>query len=219
MVIFVCVPLVARGQIEAPVLERHAFELGYAYQWYHRDATQPPIAEIQWDVATFYVRFGAFDWLSFVLEGGLWEVENDDFPYQIFDRYVVSGGLSARVWSAREWAVSLMLGYKEVWDDDASAYGFDKRVYRISAVAPLSRRFEIGAPLDAWLGPCYVDDTAENFPYNDYIVIRDEPTSHWGLSGGAQATLWGHFTILGSVQYVDYIEGLLGLGLRLGGEE
>jgi hypothetical protein len=218
-VVVACCPTLARTQIIAPVLDRHALELGYAYRWCHRDATPPPLAEIRWEVATFYARFGLFDWLSADLEGGLWEVESDEFPQQVFDRYVVGGGVTARVWSANDWASSVSLNYTEVWDDDESAYGFDKRVYRLTAIAPISRQFRLGVPLDTWIGPCYLDDTIENYRYNDSIAIEDEPETHWGLAGGLQAVLWGHVTILGYAQYVDYVEGLVGIGFRVGGEK
>jgi opacity protein-like surface antigen len=207
------------AQVISPVLDRNTFEFGYAYRWCHRDATPPPLDEIRWEVATLYVRFGAFDWLSVTFEGGLWNMENDDFPFQAFDRVVVGGGLTGRLWKREAWALSASLNYTEIWDDDVSAYGFDKRVYRIAAMTPISRRFFERAPTDLWVGPCYIDDTIENYRYNDTSPIRDEPETHWGLAGGVQTALWDHVALIGYAQYVDHVEGLLSLAFRVGGDE
>lgn len=209
----------ARAQLVVPPLKKHGVDVGYAMRWFHRDVTAPPLSEVSWDVASFYARLGVFDWLTVCAEAGMWSIEHDDFPGQVFDRYVIGGGLAANVFRFDDWTLIATASYCEVWDNDESVYSFDKRVYRTIVAVPLSRfvlRGSVG--LEMWAAPFYVNDVVENVYYGA-DVFRDEPDQHWGALAGTQVVFWHHAAVLLTVQYVDYVEGLVGIAFTTGGDD
>ena len=209
----------ARAQIVAPGMNPHALDIGYAMRWFHRDVTAPPLDDAQWDVASFYVRLGVFEWLTVTAEAGTWNIEHDDFPGQLFERYVIGGGLAGDIFHSNAWTLSVTASYSEVWDNDETFYSFDKRVYRTIVAAPVSRQMLRGTVgIDLWVAPLFIDDVIEN-TYFGTEVFRDEPDQHWGVLAGTELVFWRHATLLLSAQYVDYAEGLAGVAFRIGGED
>jgi hypothetical protein len=211
--------LAPRAQIIAPVLEKHAVELGYAYKWFDRDVPAP-VDEAQWEVASFFGRFGAFDWLTLVAEGGLWGIEHDDFPGQPYSRWVIGGGLSARLYRARHWDLTATVVYSEVYDHDDSDFRFDKRTrgWNAGVLAGSSFMFS-GQRLDLWAGPMFVDDLIENYTWGFDEPLTSEPETQWGVAAGAYTVIFDYISGFAYVLYADHPQVRLGIGLRSRGDE
>ena len=62
----------ASAQILGPPLPKASFEGGYIYKWFHRDLEPNKPIEMDWEVASFYARYGVTDRVTLSLEGGSW---------------------------------------------------------------------------------------------------------------------------------------------------
>jgi hypothetical protein len=208
------------AQIVGPPIERHAVEFGFMYKWFDRDVQSGPVDELQWEVATLYGRYGAFNRVTLSAEGGVWDVDHPDFPRSYYRRYTMGGGVAVRVFERTSWEVAVTAHYQTVWDNDASSWDFDKRTRGWNANALLARRFVVGGQyLRAWAGPAYVDDRAENFLWGSTEPVVHEPESHWGVVAGGELVLWNHISGLAYALFLDHPQGRLGVAWRLGGGE
>ncbi len=215
-----CGAIDATGQIVAPPMERNAAELGFAYKWFDRDVDSGPISEPQWETATFYMRFAAFDWLTITAEGGSWEITHDDFPTQEYRRFTVGGGAIARAYTRGRWSVDATVTYNEIYDHDESAYMFDKRTSGWNAGALVDCRMTFGGQsLDLWGGPMYVDDSIENYPYGSDDPLESDPDAEWGAAMGASAVFFDYASVFGYVLFLDHPQPRIGLALRLSGDD
>lgn len=208
------------AQIVSPVIDRHAVELGVAYKWFDRDVESGPVSELNWEVATLYGRYGAFDRVTFSAEGGVWDVDHEDFPLSYYRRYTMGGGVAVRAWERSTWDVSVTAHYQTVFDNDQTSWDFDKKTRGVIVDALVARRFTVaGQYVRAWTGPAYVDDRAENFLWGSTEPVVHEPESHWGLVAGGEFVLWDHFSALAYALFLDHPQARLGMAWRVGGGE
>ena len=205
--------LPANAQIVAPVLENKAFEGGYAYKWFERDLSAPQdVAE--WEAASLFARFGAWDWLTLALEAGLWDLDGDA-PESKYSRWVIGGAVSVRVYQAQRFDVTATVTYNEVYDHDESENISDKRtrglnagVFAGTSLAPAGQR------LDLWIGPMFVDDLVENYDYGLDEPISYEPNTMFGAAAGLYAVLFDHVSGFAYMLYADNPQWRLGISLR-----
>ncbi len=215
-----CAAIDASAQIIAPPMQRGAVELGVAYKWFDRDVETGPISEAQWETATFYGRFGAFDWLTLVAEGGTWHITHDEFPGQEYERWTVGGGAIARAYTRGRWSIDATLNYNEIYDHDDSAYMFDKRTSGWNAGVLVDYLFLFSEQsLDLWAGPMWVDDSIENYPYGSDEPIESEPDTRFGAATGLNAVLFDYASAFGYVLFLDHPQARIGLALRLSGDD
>lgn len=203
----------SNAQIVAPLLEKHAVEGGYAYKWFDRDV--PSLDDAQWEVASFFGRFGAFDWLTLSAEGGLWGIENDTAPYQPYTRWVIGGGATAPLYRAQRWNLVATVTYNEVYDHDESDSRFDKRTRGWNAGVLAGTSFDwSGQRLDLWAGPMFVDDLIENYAWGLDDPITSEPETKFGGAAGAYAVLFDYISGFAYVLYADHPQLRLGISVR-----
>jgi len=207
------------AQIVSPPIGRHGVELGLAHKWFDRDVTPPPVDRIKWDVATIYARYGAFNRVTLSAEGGVWNVDNDEF-LNAYRRYTMGGGVSVAFYETSSWQFSATANYQTVWDNDISGRDFDKRTrgFNVAALAAYDGTFH-GQYLRGWGGPTYVDDRAENFPWGTLQAIRHEPDRHWGATVGGECVLWKHVSGLAYVILLEHPQWRFGLAWRVEGSE
>jgi hypothetical protein len=211
---------ILHAQIVSPTIERRAIELGLAYKWFDRDVQSGPVSELQWEVATLYGRYGAFDRVTFSAEGGVWDVDHPDFPLGYYRRYTMGGGIAVRAFERGAVEVAIAGHYQTVWDNDQTSWDFDKRTRGWNADVLLARRFTPhGQYLRAWAGPAYVNDRAENFLWGASDPVVHEPESHWGVVAGGEMVLWDRVSGLAYVLFLDHPQGRIGLAWRMGGGE
>jgi hypothetical protein len=206
------------AQIIAPPLEHRAVEFGYAHKWFDRDV-EPAPETIEWDAASIYARFGAFDRFTIYAEGGLWDVSATD-PSRLYSRWVIGWGLTARVYDVQRWALDAQFSYNEVYDHDESSLRSDHRTYGWNAGLLARGTFTVaGQRTDVYAGPMYVDDVAEVYPFSSDDPVRREPGQHWGVCAGAYVTLFNYISGFTYVLHVDEPQLRVGVSLRSRGEE
>ena len=199
-------------------MNRGAAELGFGYKWFDRDIEEGPISEATWETAVFYARFAGWDWLTISAEGGLWDVEHEDFPGQPYARWTLGAGAVARAYSRGRIAVDATIAYNEIYDHDESAYRFDKRTNGLNVGVALDYRLTYDDhSLDLWAGPMFVEDSIENFAYGTDDPIESEPDANWGAAAGANAVLFKHASVFGYVLFIDHPQVRIGAALRLDG--
>ncbi len=207
------------AQIIAPLLEKHAVEAGYAYKWFDRDIPAP-VDDAEWEVASLFGRFGAFDWLTITAEGGLWNVERKNFPDEPYTRWVVGGGVSAPVLRAQRWSIIATAAYNEVFDHDNTPSRFDKRTrgWNAGVLAGTSLAFW-GQRVDLWGGPMFVDDLIERYAWGVDVPVTIEPDTKFGGAAGAYAVLFEYVSGFAYVLYADHPQLRLGVSVRSRGDE
>ena len=213
------VPVAApRAQIVAPPLEKRVLEAGYAYKWFDREVDTAG-KHLEWEAASVYARMGAWKRVTFVAEGGLWDVEGSD-PTQTFSRWVIGGGLSARAWSHARWSIDAHVAYNEILDHDESDSRTDHRTYGLNAGLVANGSFHYrGQKADVFAGPMYVKDVAETYPYSGDDPIRAEPDRHLGACAGAYLTFFDYVSGFAYMLYLDEPQLRLGVSLRSKGEQ
>lgn len=208
-----------RAQIVAPLLEKHAVEVGYAYKWFDRDVPAP-VDQAEWQAASLFSRFGAFDWLTLSVEGGLWSVEHEGLPDEPYTRWVVGGGVSARVYDARRWTLTATLAYNEIFDHDNSNSRFDKRTRGWNGgVLAGTSLVHAGQRLDVWAGPMFVDDLIQRYAFGVDDPIEVEPDTRFGAAAGAYAVLFDYLSAFGYVLHADHAQFRVGVSVRSRGQD
>jgi hypothetical protein len=207
------------AQIVAPLLEKQAFEVGYAYKWFDRDVPSPQL-EAEWDVGSFFARFGALDWLTLAAEGGLWGVEAADGTNQDYSRWVVGGAASARLHRAKRWNLTATITYNEVYDHDKSKNRSDKRTRGWNAGVLAGTTFApAGQRLDLWAGPMFVDDLVESYAWGVDDPLAYNADTKLGGAAGAYAVLFDYISGFAYVLYADHPQWRVGVSLRTRGGE
>lgn len=202
------------AQVVAPPLERRAAELGFSYKWFHRDVTSGQVSEIDWEVASIYGRYGAWDRLTISAEGGLW-FPRDDEDAREFSRWAVGGGLSVRLFQRDRWRLLATGTLNEVYDFDDSQYRSDERTVSWTAAVLADLALGSGAHrLDLWAGPMFVDDNTSVYAFNspDPVDIETDPAI--GLAVGAYGVLYEYMSGFAYVVYADYPQVRIGLSIR-----
>jgi hypothetical protein len=208
----------ARAQVMGIPLEQGAFQFGYAYKWFHRDMEPNFPTEMRWEVGTFFARYGGFEWLTISIEGVAYSFEHEDFPELEYRRYAVGAGLAARLYRRGPWEIAGVFNYSEVWDHDDSPNNFHKRTSGLTAAMLLGRSFAYrDQKAFLWVGPAYVDDVAETYPWDSNDPIRNESVHNFGIAGGAEVLLFRHCAGFAYVVYTDYVQPRLGFAYQIGG--
>lgn len=211
---------VATAQIMGVNLNRGALQMGYMHKWFHREMEPNMPAEMRWEVGTYFLRYGGFDWLTLSFEGGLLEFENDDFVGLKYRRFAVGAGVVTRFYRYRNWNLSGSFHYNEVWDHDDSPNHFHKRTRGTIAGLQIDRTFGYrGQSLALWMGPAYVVDVGENYPWDSTTPIRNESSSNFGIVGGAELVLFRHLAGIAYVVYADHLQPRLGVAYQVGGDK
>lgn len=206
----------ADAQILGSSLDSGSFEIGYIYKWYRRDLEPVVPAENNWEVASFFIRYGAFDRLVFSLEGGIWDVTHDDFPDQYFRRYTVGAGVSIMLMSFRDIKVSCSVHFSEVLDHDRSEVHFHKWIRNITAGLFIERSLEVeNQSIEMWGGLLYSTDKGETYAWGVPPPVKGESENNVGFGVGMSVLLFDHFAPFAHVVYVEYAQARLGLSLRL----
>lgn len=202
------------AQIVAPLLEKHAIEGGYAYKWFDRDFPAP-LHEAAWEVASFFGRFGAFDWLTLSAEWGLWNLDDGAAPDQPYTRWVIGAGATAPLYRAPRWHVVATVAYNEVYDHDGSKSRFDKRTrgWNVGVLAATSIEWS-GQRVELWAGPMFVDDVVENYAWGLDEPITSEPDVKFGGAAGAYAVLFDYISGFAYVLHADHPQLRLGVSMR-----
>jgi hypothetical protein len=209
----------AHAQVMGLPLERGSVQLGYAYKWFHRDMEPSYPSEMRWEVGTFTVRYGGFQWLTLSIEGRVSNVEHDEFAGLEFRRYAVGAGLEVRLYERGPWEVAGAFHYTEVWDHDDSPNHFHKRTRDVTTALLVGRSFDYrGQDVALWAGPAYVDDMAETYPWDSNEPIPNEASNDFGITAGAEVLLFRHLAgVAWFVYAADYIQPRIGLACQFGG--
>jgi len=209
-------PATVRAQVVGPTVPRRAFEVGYTFDWYHRDMTPHAPAEKKWQSASVYTAYGATDWLSVSLEGGYWPVHYDDFPGTDYQRYVAGAGLSARLVEVGPALVGGTFRFSETIDFDRSAARFHKstRSVLVWLHADVSRTVR-GQTVDAWAGPLFARDVGKNYFFGNLDPLKDASEHDFGAGVGARAVLFDRVVPSVRVIYAGYFEPRVSVGVRL----
>jgi hypothetical protein len=208
-----------RAQIVAPPLNQRAAEAGIAYKWFRRDVTSGQVPDIDWEVATVYGRYGAWDWLTLTAEGGLWEIGADK-DLQKFSRWAVGLGLSARVYQKNRWQLFASGTFNEVYDLDESTLYSDERTRSWTLALVANRRFGAGGNrLDVWAGPMFVNDLAEVYAFNASEPIQLETDPTLGIALGTYGVLYEYISGFAYVVYADDAQFRLGVSIRSRGNQ
>lgn len=204
----------ALAQIMLPTIERRAAEFGYDYKWFDRDATSGPVDELSWEVASLYGRYGAFNRLTILAEGGLWSVDDPNVADRSFTRWVVGGGATLDVCRRGGWSIAAGGAFSEIYDHD-NDYQSDQRIRSWNASLWAQYRFGSDANrLVVWAGPVFVDDVAEIYAWGAKEPIRvDTDTTVGGLAGVSGVLFW-YVSGFASVTYVDNVQLRLGVAVR-----
>jgi hypothetical protein len=204
------------AQVLGPSLESGSLELGYAYKWFHRDLESLVPEESRWETASLFFRYGAFGWVTLSFEGGIWNMEHDDFPGQYYRRYTVGAGASVDIWSYRGFAVSGSFHYSEIMDHDKSEYHFHKRIRSVigglfveTSYASWNQTFEM------WGGLLYGYDEGETYAWGSPPAIEGDTDNNVGAGLGVGAVLFEHFVPFAQVVYIEYPQARVGFSLRL----
>lgn len=208
----------ASAQIMGPPLERGEVEFGYMHKWFHRDMEPYHPLEMKWEVNMLFARYGGFDWLTLSGEGLISGIEHDDFPGLRYQRFSLGGGITSRFYTLGPWSLSGCFHYNEVFDRDKSYYRFHKRTYGVVSGLQIGRTFEYrGQNADLWIGPMYIRDTGENYPWDSNEPIKNESSDDFGFAAGAHIVLFRHYAGVVNVVYADYFQARLGVTIRTGG--
>jgi hypothetical protein len=162
---------------------------------------------------------GAWDRVTLTIEGGLWDVEGDD-PAQTYERWVVGGGITARVYTRQRWSLDAHASYNEIYDhDDSNDSRTDHRTYGWNAGLLLNGSFAFrGQRAELYAGPMFVYDVAESYPLSSDDPVRLEPDQRVGVCAGAYGVLFEYVSGFAYVLYVDDPQLRLGVSIRSRGD-
>lgn len=204
----------AFAQIMLPTIERRAVEFGYDYKWFDRDATSGPVDQLSWEVASLYGRYGAFQRLTILAEGGLWSVDDTNIEGRSFTRWVVGGGATLDVYRHGGWLVAAAGAFSEIYDND-NDYQSDQRIRSWNVSVWAQYRFGNGANrLAVWAGPVYVDDVAEVYAWGAKDPVQSGTEATVGGLAGVSGVLYWYITGFASVTYLDDAQLRLGIAVR-----
>ncbi|NIO29119.1 MAG: hypothetical protein GTO29_11270 [Candidatus Latescibacteria bacterium] len=207
----------ANAQILSSTLKSGEAELGYIHKWFHRDMEPNLPTEMRWEVSTLFARYGGFEWLTLSVEGAISIFDHEDFPGLKYRRYALGGGVAAKLYQYRQWAFAGCFHFNEVWDHDRSANHFDKRTRGVITGLQIIRSFTFrNHAADVWIGPMYVDDIGETYPWDSNTPIKNEASDNFGVAMGAHTVFFKHFAGLFYVVYANYFQARLGIALHLG---
>jgi hypothetical protein len=209
-------PAPATAQVLGPTLENGDAELGYTYKWYHRDLEPKLKPDTRWEVGSFYFRYGAYNWVTVLLEAGLWSVDHQDFPAHDYTRYTVGGGASVRVWEFRRVTLSVVGQYSEVMDYDASSSHFHHRTRNVTAGVQGEHSFWFRQQrLGVWGALLYVYDDGRTYLWGTDSTLQFESQKNVGVGAGADVLLFDVVGGFAHVIYADYVQARVGLLLRV----
>ena len=205
----------AFGQIMGPPLPTSSFEGGYTYKWFHRDLEPNKPIEMEWEVASFYARYGVTDRVTISFEGGSWEIEHDDFRGTEWDRITVGGGITARLYDYRGRYFSGFFHYNEVMDSDRSSAHFRKQTRGVITGIQANNKIRYRKQT-VWItaGLAYVWDQGKNYVWGERPPLEDESEENLGLVLGANALIRGRLAPFAYVVYADYWQPRVGVALH-----
>ena len=211
------VPKTAPAQTGAFNDKGGTVEVSAVQEWFHRELEPSAYADTRWSVTSFLFTYDAAAWLRLGMQGGLSQYESDDFPGSEFQRYVAGGTVAARPWQRGNWDVSACGRYLETFDFDDSATALHKRVRSIAVAAALTRRFSVVHQAVAlWGGPIYVDDRIQTYPFDSRDAVESTSGAAVGAAAGGRVVIAGYVVLFGYVNYVEELQGGIGISLRAG---
>jgi hypothetical protein len=206
----------APAQVLGPTLSNGEAELGYTYRWYDRDLEPRVTPETEWEVASFYFRYGAYDRVTLMLEAGLWSIDHPDFPTHDYSRYVVGGGLAVRCWEYRRVTFSAVGQYSEVTDYDESSSHFHHRTRNVTAGVQAEYAFSLRRQrLGVWGALLYVYDDARTFLWGTNSTLHSESQDNFGAGAGADLRLFEFLGGFAHLLYADHVQARVGIMLRV----
>ena len=206
----------ASAQIMSNTLDKGTVEFGAAYQWFRRDLEPIEPPENNWEVASVNMRYGAFNRLTLSFEGGIWNVEHDDFPGQSFRRYTIGADIGIRLIEISSYWVSFSFHYNELLDVDQSQYDFHKTIRNISACLYAERSFPVlRQSIEAWGGLLYSTVKGETYPWGSSPPVTGESENNFGLEIGAAILIADHFKPFAQLIFVEYAQARVGFSFRL----
>ena len=205
----------AYGQIVGPPLGKASFEGGYTYKWFHRDLEPNKPIEMEWEVASFFARYGITDRVTISFEGGSWEIEHDDFPGMEWDRITVGGGITVRVYEYRRYGLSGFFHYNEILDTDRSSARFRKQTRGVLTGVQVERGFKYRKQ-KVWLaaGVAYVWDQGKNYVWGERPPLEDDSENNIGIVLSASALIHNRLATFVYLVYADYWQPRVGVALR-----
>ena len=217
MVAAVVIPApTALAQVLGPTLDNGDAELGYTYKYYHRDLEPKLTPETKWEVGSFYFRYGAYDWVTLMLELGLWSINHEEFPEHNYTRYTVGGGVSVRLWKYRGVRLSALGQYSEVRDYDKSDLHFHHRTRNVTAGVQAEHSFWLRKQrLALWGALLYVYDDARTYLWGTQSTLQFESQNNVGVGAGADLLLFDVVGGFAHLVYADYVQARLGVMLRV----
>ncbi|UCH83796.1 MAG: hypothetical protein JSW50_15320 [Candidatus Latescibacterota bacterium] len=207
--------LPVRAQIMGPAIERHALELGYTFKWYERDFDTLNQDSGEWSAGAFYLRFGACRWATLSFEGGLWDVDHDDFPDNDYRRYVFGVGLTSLLYARERFELGVSGHYSEIFDHDRSQNQFHKNTRNITAAIQLQTSWDLErTTIELWGGPALIYDQSRQYPWQSNEPVRANTTGNFGIVVGVNFLFVEHISAFGYVAYADALQPRLGAGYR-----
>ncbi len=205
----------AHAQVLGLALERHTLEIGYTYKWYERDFESDFLGKEDWSSGVFYFRYAACRWATISFEGGIWNLDHDDFEGIDYRRYAFGGGLTALLWRGAAWRVGASGHYSEIFDHDRSANRLHKNVRDITAAVHVERSFAVrNQTLAVWAGPAVVYNQSRQYPWQSTDPVRHDTSDNLGFAVGLNATLFGRLSLFSHGVYADTFQPRIGAGYR-----
>lgn len=205
----------ASAQIMGPTIDRHDLEIGYTFKWYERDFDSDFLGQEKWSTGAFYLRYGSCRWATLTLEGGLWNVNHDDFPDNDYRRYVVGIGITSLLYDKPRFGAGISGHYSEIFDHDKTSSQFHKNTRNITVALQVQTSWELRqTEIVLWGGPALIYDQSRQYPWQTNEPVRDETSGNFGLVLGVNALFIEQISAFGYVAYAEVFQPRLGMGFR-----
>ena len=202
----------AMSQIIGPELSARSFEVGYIVKSFHRDFDGHYHA--YWAEDSFFVRYGATDYLTFTGEGRI-GVGDSRYPECNTRVYGFGGGSIIRVFRIKPYSISFSFHYYETLWFDRSKWRYHKIVNTTISAIQIERSFDLsGQGAAFWIAPAYVYDESIHYPWGSYVSQIYRSKNNFGLIVGGDFMLFKHLHPFVHIVYADYIQPRFGVAYQ-----
>ncbi|HEX5131249.1 MAG TPA: hypothetical protein VFX92_02050 [Candidatus Krumholzibacteria bacterium] len=210
-------PAVVSAQVAPPDGARGTVELGIAQEWFHRELEPQPYHDTRWSITSVVFTYNVSDRIGIGVQGGLANFESDDFAGSTFNRFSVGAMGSARVLQLGDWGVGVTARYLDTFDFDTSETSLHKRVRSIAASVELMRGFAVKRlPVGVRLGAVYTNDLVETFAWGSDDALASTSGGALGAMAGGKVRVFPAVSLFGYVNYVEYVQGGVGVAIHAG---